>query len=41
MNRVAVVGGGASGMFAAAAAARSGCQVDLFEKMKSWARNSI
>lgn len=32
MNRVAVVGGGASGMFAAAAAARSGCQVDLFEK---------
>ena len=32
MNRVLIVGGGAAGKFAAAAAARNGCDVSLFEK---------
>ena len=32
MSRVAFVGGGAAGMFAAAAAAEEGHTVDLFEK---------
>ena len=32
MNRVLIVGGGAAGMFAAAAAAMKGCDVFLFEK---------
>ena len=31
-KRIAIVGGGAAGMFAALMAARQGCEVHLFEK---------
>ncbi len=32
MKRIAVIGGGAAGMYAAVAAAKNGCEVHLFEK---------
>lgn len=40
-KNIAVIGGGAAGMMAAYAAAKSGAQVTLYEKMKNWARKSI
>ncbi len=40
-KKIAVIGGGAAGMFAALNAAERGCEVHLFEKMKNWAKRSI
>lgn len=41
MNKVLIAGGGAAGMMAAVMAAREGCAVTLFEKMKNWARRYL
>ena len=41
MCRVLIAGGGAAGMFAAAAAADRGHQVELFEKMTGWEENCL
>ncbi len=38
-RNIIVIGGGAAGMIAAIAAAKEGCAVSLYEKMKSWAKD--
>ena len=40
-NRVIIVGGGAAGMLASVFAAKKGCEVTLFEKMKNLAKSCI
>lgn len=40
-KKIAVIGGGAAGMFAARMRQNAGCEVHLFEKMKNWAKRSI
>lgn len=40
-RNIIVIGGGAAGMIAAIAAAKEGCAVSLYEKMKSWAKRSL
>lgn len=40
-KHIIIAGGGAAGMIAAVAAAREGCKVSLYEKMKSWERSCL
>ena len=40
-KHIIVAGGGAAGMIAAVAAAREGCRVSLYEKMKNWEKNCL